>query len=97
MEPGTLYPVYVRGESYFRLHDPDKAAVEFQKLLDHPGCVMNFPLGALAHLKLGQAYAMAGDQKKAKIAYQDFLGLWKDAEADVAILNNAKAEYAKLQ
>ena len=97
MEPGTLYPVYVRGESYFRLHDPDKAAVEFQKLLDHPGCVMNFPLGALAHLKLGQAYAMAGDQKKAKIAYQDFLGLWKDAEGDVAILNHAKAEYAKLQ
>ena len=96
LEPGTLYPVYLRGESYFRLHQPGMAAIEFQKLLDHSGCVMNFPLGALAHLKLGQAYVMAGDEKKAKAAYQDFLTLWKDAEAEAAVLKNAKAQYAQL-
>ena len=73
------------------------AAGEFQKLLDHPGCVMNFPLGALAHLQLGRAYALQGDTVKAKAAYQDFLTLWKDADPDIPILKQAKAEYAKLK
>jgi eukaryotic-like serine/threonine-protein kinase len=58
---------------------------------------VNFPLGALAHLGLGRAYAMTGDSAKAKTAYQDFLALWKDADPDTPILKEAKAEYAKLQ
>jgi eukaryotic-like serine/threonine-protein kinase len=69
---------------------------EFQKLLDHRGIVLNCPLGALAHLQLGRAYAMSGDNGKAKSAYQDFLTLWKDADPDIPILKQAQAEYAKL-
>jgi eukaryotic-like serine/threonine-protein kinase len=95
--PSTLYPVYVRGQAYLRLDQASSAAGEFQKLLDHPGCVENFPLGALAHLQLGRAYALAGDKTKARAAYQDFLTLWKDADPDIPILKQAKAEYAKLQ
>jgi DNA-binding winged helix-turn-helix (wHTH) protein len=95
--PGTLYPAFVRGQAYLSLHQASSAAGEFQKLLDHPGCVLNFPLGALAHLELGRAYALAGDKTKARTAYQDFLNLWKDADSDIPILKQAKAEYAKLQ
>jgi serine/threonine protein kinase/tetratricopeptide (TPR) repeat protein len=92
-----LYPVYLRGEAYLAAHQGAAAAAEFQKILDHPGLVVNEPIGALAHLQLGRAYAMAGDTAKAKNAYQDFLGLWKDADPDIPILKEAKAEYAKLQ
>ncbi len=88
--PGTLYPVYVRAQAYLRLNQTSSAAGEF------PGCVMNFPLGALAHLELGRAYAVAGDKTKARAAYQDFLSLWKNADADIPILIAAKSEYAKL-
>ena len=70
---------------------------EFQKLLDHRGIVLNFPLGALAHLGLARAYALSGDTAKARTAYQDFFTLWKDADPDIPILKEAKAEYAKLQ
>ena len=94
---GTLYPVYVRGEAYLRVGDGEQAATEFQKLIDHRGIVTNFPLGALAHLQLGRAYALQGDTAKAKTAYQDFLTLWKDADLDVPILKEAKAESAKLR
>jgi hypothetical protein len=73
------------------------AAAEFQKILDHPGIVVNEPIGALAHLGLGRAYALSGDKAKAAAAYQDFLALWKDADPDIPILKEAKAEYAKLQ
>ena len=73
-----------------------EAAAEYQKLLDHRGVVINNPLGALAHLGLGRAYALAGDSAKAKIAYQDFLALWKDADSDIPILKEAKSEYAAL-
>jgi predicted Zn-dependent protease len=97
LQPGTLYPVYVRGQSFLRLNQPTKAADEFQKLLDHPGCVMNFPLGVLAHLGLARAYAMQGDAAKTKAWYQDFLTMWKDADPDIPIYKQAKAEYAKLQ
>jgi tetratricopeptide (TPR) repeat protein len=86
----------VRGEAYLHLGDGGKAAAEFQKLLDHPGCVLNFPLGALAHLGLGRAYAVTGDKDKARTAYQDFFKLWKDADSDIPILQQAKAEYARL-
>jgi len=95
--PATLYPAYVRGEAYLRLKQGDKAAAEFQKLVDHPGCVLNFPLGALAHLGLGRAYALSGYKDKARAAYQDFLTLWKDADPDIPIYKQAKAEYAKLR
>ncbi len=74
-----------------------EAAAESQKILDHRGIVINEPIGALAHLQIGRAYAMQGDTVKAKAAYQDFLTLWKDADPDIPILIAAKAEYAKLQ
>jgi eukaryotic-like serine/threonine-protein kinase len=92
-----LYPVYVRGEAYLAMRQGTAAAAEFQKIIDHPGLVVNEPIGALAHLELGRAYAMTGDTARAKSAYQDFLGLWKDADPDIPILKEAKAEYAKLQ
>ena len=93
----SLYPIYLRGEAYLASHQGSQAAAEFQKILDHRGLMENFPLGALAHLQLGRAYAMQGDTAKAKAAYQDFLTLWKDADPDIPIFIAAKAEYAKLQ
>ena len=92
-----LYPVFVRGEVYLAAHQGSEAAAEFQKILDHRGIVWNSPIGALAHLQLGRAYAMQGDTVKARGAYNDFLTLWKDAALDIPILKQAKAEYAKLQ
>ncbi len=94
---GGLYPAYVRGEAYLALHQGVAAAAEFQKIVDHPGIVMADPIGALAHLQLGRAFAESGDKTRAKTAYQDFLILWKDADADIPILKQAKAEYARLQ
>jgi tetratricopeptide (TPR) repeat protein len=94
---GSLLPAYVRGQAYLLAHNGTAAAAEFQKLLDHRGIVLNFVTGSLAHLQLGRAYAMAGDTAKAKSAYQDFFALWKDADPDIPILKEAKAEYAKLQ
>jgi DNA-binding winged helix-turn-helix (wHTH) protein len=93
---GALYPVYVRGESYLAAHRGNEAATEFQKILDHRGIVVNAPTGALTHLGLGRAYVLSGDKTAAKIAYQDFLTLWKDADPDIPILKQARAEYAKL-
>jgi predicted Zn-dependent protease len=93
----SLYPVYVRGESFLAARQGNEAAPEFQKILDHRGVVVNEPIGALAHLGLGRAYALQGDTTKARAAYQDFLTLWKDADPDVPILIAAKAEYAKLK
>ena len=94
---GTMYPVYVRGEAYLKAGKGQQAAAEFQKLSDHRGIVLNFPLGALAHLGLARAYALQGDTAKSRTAYQDFFALWKDADPDIPILKEAKAEYAKLQ
>ena len=74
-----------------------KAAAEFQKILDHRGIVISDPIGALARLQLGGALALARDKTKAKAAYQDFLTLWKNADSDIPILKQAKAEFAKLQ
>jgi eukaryotic-like serine/threonine-protein kinase len=93
----NLYPVYVRGEVYLAAHQGGEAATEFRKILDHRGIVLNEPIGALAHLQLGRAYAMEGEISKAKSAYRDFLTLWKDADPDISILKQAEAEYAKLQ
>ena len=93
----TIYPVYVRGQAELLLHHGSDAATEFQKFLDHPSIVLSFPFGALARLGIARAYAMQGDTVKARAAYQDFLTLWKDADTDIPILKEAKAEYAKLQ
>jgi tetratricopeptide (TPR) repeat protein len=92
-----LYPIFVRGEAYLAVQQGSQAAAEFQKILNHRGIVWNSPIGALAQLQLGRAYAMQGDTAKARSAYQDFLTLWKDADPDIPILKEAKAEYATLQ
>ena len=94
---GALHPVYMRGQAYLKMRQGKEAAAEFQKFLDHRFIVLNSPLGALAHLDLARAYAIAGDTAKSRSAYQDFLALWKDADPDIPILEQAKAEYAKLQ
>jgi len=93
----AMYPVYVRGEAYLGAHQGSEAAGEFQKILDHRGIVSNSPIGALAHLQLGRAYVIEGDAAKARAAYREFLTLWKDADPDIPVLRQAKAEYAKLQ
>jgi tetratricopeptide (TPR) repeat protein len=93
----ALYPVFVRGEAYLAAHQGKEAAADFQKILDHRGIVVNEPIGALAHFGLTRAYVMQGDTAKAHAAYQDFLTLWKDANPDIPIFKEAKAEYAKLQ
>jgi predicted Zn-dependent protease len=92
-----MYPVYIRGDAYLLLRRGGEAAAEFQKILDHRGIRVNEPIGALAHLGLARAYALQGDTGKARATYQDFLALWKDADSDIPILKQAKAEYAKLQ
>ncbi|MGO9123873.1 MAG: protein kinase domain-containing protein [Terriglobales bacterium] len=102
---GTMYPVYLRGEAYLHAgsdgagnagaRNGDLAAAEFQKILDHPGVLVNFPLSALAHLGLGRARALSGDSAGARTAYQDFFAIWKDADPDIPILRQARAEYAK--
>jgi eukaryotic-like serine/threonine-protein kinase len=93
----ALYPVFVRGEAYLAAHQGSEAAAEYQKIFDHRGIVVNELSGALAQLQIGRAYAMAGDTAKAKSAYEGFLTLWKNADPDIPILKQAKAEYAKLQ
>ena len=92
-----MYPAYIRGLTYLVQRNGPAAAAEFQKFLDHTGIVQNFLLGSLARLQMARAYAMQGDTAKAKSAYQDFLALWKDADPDIPLLKEAKAEYAKLQ
>jgi len=90
-------PIYLRGQAYLAAHHGTEAAAQFQTMIDHPGVVQNQPQGALAHLGLGRAYALAGDTAKARTAYQDFLALWKDADPDVPVFKQAKSEYAKLE
>jgi DNA-binding winged helix-turn-helix (wHTH) protein/tetratricopeptide (TPR) repeat protein len=97
-----LCPAYVRGQAYLMLHDGKAAAAEFQKLIDHYGLITNFPWGALARLGLARAYVLEAQtdpaaREKARAAYQNFLTLWKDADPDIPIYKQAKAEYAKLQ
>ena len=101
-DDGYLLPVYLRGEAYLMLHNGNAAAAEFQKFIDHRGLVVNFPWGALARLGLARAYALdAANDPAARVralaAYKDFLTFWKDADPDVPILQQGKAEYAKLQ
>jgi tetratricopeptide (TPR) repeat protein len=93
---GFLYPIYLRGQAYVMGQQGSEAVAEFQKMIDHRGIVLNFPLGALARLGLARAYVVQGDKEKSRVAYQDFLALWKDADSDIPILQQARAEYAKL-
>jgi tetratricopeptide (TPR) repeat protein len=94
---GMLYPIYLRGQALLLAHEGKQAAAEFQKIIDLRGIVLNFPLGALAHLQLGRAYVLSGETARAKTAYHDFLALWKDADPGIPILTQAESEYAKLQ
>jgi tetratricopeptide (TPR) repeat protein len=90
---GALYPIYVRGLAYLSLRKPAEAAAEFQKILSHPGVVLEDPMGALARLQLARAWTMAGEGGKAKASYEDVLGLWKDADSQVPVIEQARAEY----
>ncbi len=90
----TLYPAYIRGQAYLAAGDGTKAAAEFQKLVDHPGLVLNFPLGVLARLGLARAYSRAGDSAKSRAAYEDFFRLWKDADPNIPVLRQARSEYS---
>ena len=94
---GNLYPIYLRGQASLLAHNGPAAAAEFQKIIDHSGIVLNYPTGALAFVQLGRAEAMSGDMGKARTAYKGFFALWKNANADIPILKEAKAEYAALQ
>ncbi|MGB8800053.1 MAG: protein kinase [Candidatus Acidiferrales bacterium] len=93
----AMRSTYTRGNAYLALHKGSEAAAEFQKIVDHPGVVLNGMTGALAKLGLARAYALEGDAAKARVAYQDFFALWKDADPNIPILVSAKSEYAKLQ
>jgi hypothetical protein len=93
----SMYAVYARGKAYVRARQGLAAAAEFQKILDHPGIVLNLPIGPLARLGLAQAYATAGDVAKSRVAYQDFFTLWKDADPDLPILVEALKQYKSLQ
>jgi eukaryotic-like serine/threonine-protein kinase len=92
---GGLHSAYVRGEALLADERYADAVAEFQKILGHRGIVGSDPIGALAHLQLGRTFARSGDMTKAKAAYQEFLELWKDADPEVPILRQARAEYAK--
>ena len=92
-----LAPCYVRGQAYLKARKGNEAAAEFQKILDHRGTCVTSPVCALSRLQLARARALSGDGAGARTAYQDFFALWKDADPDIPILKEAKAEYAKLQ
>ena len=93
---GALYPVYVRGEVFLKESKGVEAAAEFQKLIDHRGIILADPTAAMARLKIGRAWHLAGDDVKAKAAYQDFLSLWNNAD-ELPILKQAKAENDQLR
>jgi eukaryotic-like serine/threonine-protein kinase len=93
---GAMYPVYVRGLAYSRLGHHREAAGEFQKILDHPGIMLNDPIGPMARLQLARALSASGDRAKSAAAYKDLLTLWKDADPDIPVVQQAKAESAKL-
>ena len=94
---GALYPVYVRGLAYSQLGRPTEAAAEFQTILDHPGLVLNDPIGPMARLQLARALSASGDRAKSAAVYTDLLALWKDADPDVPVVKQARAECASLQ
>ena len=92
---GALYPVYVRGLAYSRMGRPREAAAEFQKIVDHPGIMLNDPMGPLARLQLARALSASGDRARSAAVYKDVLMLWKDADSDIPVVQQAKAESAR--
>jgi serine/threonine protein kinase/Tfp pilus assembly protein PilF len=94
---GGLYPIYVRGLAYLAANQPGRAAAEFQRIVDHPGVVLMDPMGALARLQLARALALSGDTAKAKRTYDDLLTLWKDADARIPMVEQARAESLRLR
>jgi tetratricopeptide (TPR) repeat protein len=97
--PGSanFWPVYVRGLAFLLKQDGAKAAEEFQKILDHRGALAVSILYPLARLNLARTYALQGDTTKARATYQDFFAMWKDADPEIPVLKDAKAEYAELK
>jgi eukaryotic-like serine/threonine-protein kinase len=105
--PQALLPVYVRGEAYLAAHRGPEAAAEFHKVLNHPGVVFNEPIGALAHLSIARAYAIQAEAAtetnrgellaKARSAYEDFFNLWKQADPNIPLLTQARAEYDRVK
>jgi Tfp pilus assembly protein PilF len=93
---GALYPIYVRGLAYLEAQQPAQAVAEFRRILDHPSIVLVDPMTALARRQLARALALASDTVKAKSTYSDLLTLWKDADPDIPILEEARAEYGRL-
>jgi tetratricopeptide (TPR) repeat protein len=94
---GGMYPAYVRGEAFLAAHQGREAAAEFQRIIDSSGVVLADPVGAMARLQLARALNMSGDKTKASAVYQNFLNIWKNADPDIAILQQAKSEYAALK
>jgi hypothetical protein len=94
---GGLYPIYVRGQAYLAAQQPAAAAAEFQRMLDHRSIVLVDPMDAMARLQLARAFALLGDPVKAKRAYDDLFSLWRNADPDIPVLKQARAEYAKLR
>jgi tetratricopeptide (TPR) repeat protein len=93
---GGLYPIYARGRAYLAANQPAQAAAEFQRILDHRSIVLVDPMDAMARLQLARAHALSGDAVKAKAAYEDLLTLWKDADPDIPVVREARAEYRLL-
>jgi hypothetical protein len=93
---GGLYPIYVRGVAYLAAHKPSEAAAEFQRILEHRSIVLVDPMDALARLQLARALVLSGDTVRAKSTYNDLLTLWKNADPDIPVLKEARAEYARL-
>jgi tetratricopeptide (TPR) repeat protein len=93
----TFYPAYLRGSAYLAKGDGESAAAEYRKYLEHRAIVANLPLGALAYLGLGRAYALVGDIESSRTDYERFLSLWKDADPNLPVLKSARSEYALLR
>jgi tetratricopeptide (TPR) repeat protein len=93
---GAMYPVYVRGLAYSRLGRHREAAAQFQKILDHPGITLNDPIGPMARLQLARALAASADQAKSAVLYKELLALWKDADPNIPLVQQARTESAKL-
>jgi hypothetical protein len=96
LSEGSLAAIYVRGWAYLETKSGAEAAAEFQKILDHRGVDPLSPFHPLSHLGLARAYVLMGDSPKARKSYENFFGIWKDADPDIPILIQAKQEYAKL-
>jgi tetratricopeptide (TPR) repeat protein len=93
----VLYPAYIRGLAYLQMREGRLAAAEFEKLLAHRGLVGTSVTGALSHVQLARAQRLMGNEAAARESYEDFLTLWKDADPDISIYQQAKAEYAELR